>query len=122
MGYKYKVKDWLTNINDVTTPDPDKLFNFRIGYNTGANPLFNGNISGTQWRTANVDSSLKTYDYTYDPLNRITGAADNTVDQRYGLSGVAYDKNGNVLELARKGHLGIGGGHLRGYGRADLCL
>lgn len=86
---------------EIIPSDPNKLFNFRIGYNTGADPLYNGNISRTQWRTANTDSSLKTYDYTYDALNRIVGAVDNMGN--YNLSNVSYDKNGNILTLKRNG-------------------
>ncbi|MCV6629835.1 MAG: hypothetical protein OIF50_08245, partial [Flavobacteriaceae bacterium] len=75
------------------TPNPNKLFNFSIGYNSGTNPLYNGNISETKWRTANSDSSLKSYAYSYDALNRITAATDNT--GKYNLSGITYDKMGN---------------------------
>ncbi|TPV31048.1 hypothetical protein FJ651_15625, partial [Paucihalobacter ruber] len=78
-------------------------FAFKIGYNEGTNPLYNGNISLTQWRSANTDNSLKTYSYTYDALNRIKTAIDNL--DRYSLSNVSYDKNGNILSLTRKGHI-----------------
>ena len=94
---------WLTDINDVTNAGPNKLFSFSIGYNTGADPLYNGNISRTQWRTANTDSSLKTYDYAYDAMNRITAAIDNTGN--YNLSNVTYDKHGNIQQLLRLGHI-----------------
>ncbi len=99
VDYKYNIRGWLTDINDIVSTD--KLFSFSIGYNQGANPLYNGNISKTQWRTANTDSSLKSYDYTYDALNRITSAIDNTTD--YNLNSVSYDKNGNITMLARNG-------------------
>jgi YD repeat-containing protein len=65
--------------------------------------LYNGNISQTSWNTLNTDSSTKTYTYTYDALNRITSATDNT--GHYNLTSVSYDKNGNILSLNRKGHL-----------------
>ncbi len=84
----------------------NKLFNFSVGYNQGPNPLYNGNISQTQWRTANSDdSSLKSYLYTYDALNRITQATDNTGYFNLGSSTnpVIYDKNGNILKLKREG-------------------
>ena len=105
VAYGYNVRGWLTNINDITDATPDKLFNFGITYNGGTNPLYNGNISRTQWRTDNQDSSLKSYDYSYDPLNRLVSSIDNTADQRYSLTNVSYDRNGNVLGLTRKGHL-----------------
>ncbi len=107
VDYTYNVRGWLKAINDVNTTD--KLFNFKIIYNdpsNGATPLFNGNISETQWRTANSDnSSLKYYNYAYDALNRIINAIDNTGDLRYSLTNITYDKNGNIQKLKRNGHL-----------------
>jgi RHS repeat-associated protein len=44
--------------------------------------------------------------YTYDALNRITGAIDNTGN--YNLDLVQYDKNGNITKLKRQGHLNTG--------------
>ncbi|WP_340066012.1 DUF6443 domain-containing protein, partial [Ascidiimonas aurantiaca] len=73
--YNYNVRGWLKGINDVNSTI--KLFNFSIRYNdpqNGATPLYNGNISETHWRTANTDSSLKHYRYTYDALNRLVSA------------------------------------------------
>ena len=44
--------------------------------------------------------------YTYDALNRITSATDNT--GHYNLDLVQYDKNGNITKLKRQGHLNTG--------------
>ncbi|MEX0275087.1 MAG: DUF6443 domain-containing protein, partial [Flavobacteriaceae bacterium] len=108
IDYTYTVRGWLKGINDndtsdnTLTMDAGDLFGFRIGYNEG-NALYNGNIALTQWQTANADdSSLKTYNYEYDALNRITKGSDNTA--KYELSKVAYDKNGNIMKLTRLGH------------------
>ncbi|WP_425237720.1 DUF6443 domain-containing protein [Ulvibacterium sp.] len=106
VDYKYNVRGWLTDINDISDAIPNKLFNFSLSYNQGPAPLYNGNISRTQWRTDNQDSSLKSYDYAYDALNRIGSAVDNTGN--YNLSGVTYDKNGNILSLNRQGHTNAG--------------
>lgn len=38
-------------------------------------------------------------------MNRILTATDNTIDQRYSLSWVSYDKNGNIRRLHRNGHI-----------------
>ncbi|MCV6631694.1 MAG: DUF6443 domain-containing protein, partial [Flavobacteriaceae bacterium] len=106
ISYTYNIRGWLTGINDVKqNPNPNKLFNFSLSYNSGTNPLYNGNISETHWRTANSDSSLKSYAYSYDALNRITAATDNT--GKYNLSGITYDKMGNILSLIRKGHTNV---------------
>ena len=50
--------------------------------------------------------SVFCYSYAYDPLNRIIAATDNT--NKFNLSNISYDKNGNILTLDRKGHTNIG--------------
>lgn len=107
VDYNYNVRGWLTNINDDFSNDND-LFNFSIQYNDPSvelnKRLYNGNIAQTSWQTQNVDNTRKTYNYTYDALNRITGAfgAHNT---NHNVFSIQYDKNGNLLALQRKGHI-----------------
>lgn len=108
VDYTYNVRGWLTAINDITDVTPDKLFNFGLSYNQGPDPLYNGNISRTEWRSDNQDKNLKSYAYSYDPLNRITSAIDDTADNRYSLTNVEYDKNGNIQKLKRNGHTNNG--------------
>ncbi|NER16780.1 DUF6443 domain-containing protein [Spongiivirga citrea] len=100
VDYTYNVRGWLKDINDVNNIGND-LFSFKIDYNTGTNALFNGNIAKTSWRTANTDNNLKSYDYSYDALNRITSGLSNV--HHYNLSYVTYDKNGNIQTLKRHG-------------------
>ncbi len=111
VDYTYNVRGWLTNINNDTKNDDD-LFNFNIKYNDitdSSKKLFNGNISQTSWNTTNgtvTDPSTgnpisTSYTYSYDALNRITAATDNT--GHYNLTGVSYDKNGNIRTLERQG-------------------
>ncbi|KAA2216559.1 DUF6443 domain-containing protein [Maribacter flavus] len=103
VDYTYNVRGWLKGINDPGDMGGD-LFAFGINYNTashGGTGLFNGNISETEWRTANTDSSIKWYRYGYDALNRITSGIDNTGN--YNLSNVSYDQNGNIMTLSRFG-------------------
>ncbi|NAS12392.1 DUF6443 domain-containing protein [Poritiphilus flavus] len=113
--YKYNVRGWLTDINDVASTD--KLFNFKIAYNNPTNfggnenppALFNGNISQTFWSTSSTNNTAnpvsERYSYVYDALNRITSAIDNTGN--YNLGSVEYDKNGNITELQRYGVSGM---------------
>ncbi|MDE1208455.1 hypothetical protein LCI24_16810, partial [Tenacibaculum sp. LAR 2:5] len=80
-------------------------FNFTINYNkpqNGATPLFNGNISETSWNTLNTDTSTRGYSYKYDALNRILSAT-GTPNTNYNVSGITYDKNGNIITLNRNG-------------------
>src|SRR5690606_36500789 len=63
VDYKYNVRGWLTDINNISnlaeSGQPQDLFAFKIGYNTltqahaEVEPLYNGNIAQTFWRTAN---------------------------------------------------------------------
>ncbi|CAM1363496.1 exported hypothetical protein [Tenacibaculum litoreum] len=109
VDYAYNVRGWLKNINEDGKNDKD-LFNFSINYNNpqnGATPLYNGNISETSWNTLNTDTSTRSYSYEFDALNRLVSAV-GTPNSNYNLSGITYDKNGNILTLARNGHLNSG--------------
>lgn len=121
VDYSYNIRGWLKAINDPTSL-ANHIFAFGLSYNTvayGGDALFNGNISETEWRTANTDSSLKWYTYQYDALNRIKNAK-NTSNSHYDLSNVAYDKNGNITYLERRGHTNINGsGVVTSYGVMD---
>lgn len=103
VNYNYNIRGWLKNINDINNIGSD-LFAFQINYNDAADPskrLFNGNISQTFWKTAHTDTSLRSYTYTYDALNRLTTAADNL--GRYNEN-PSYDKNGNIMMMSRNGN------------------
>lgn len=106
VDYSYNIRGWLKKINDVNSIGND-LFAFQINYNnpTSGIALYNGNISQTFWRTVNTDNSLKNYTYSYDDLNRLTLAADNSAlnPGRYN-EGLSYDKNGNIINVMRLGH------------------
>ena len=108
VDYTYNIRGWLKNINEDYKNDND-LFNFSIKYNkpTSGEALYNGNISQTSWNTQSVNSTtnpvLNEYTYTYDALNRITGAKGVTTSN-YDVSGISYDKNGNIVTLQRRGN------------------
>ncbi|WP_418639271.1 DUF6443 domain-containing protein [Winogradskyella sp.] len=104
VDYNYNIRGWLKTINDPSSIGTD-LFAFKINYNTkdhSGNELYNGNISETEWRTKN-DNILRWYRYDYDALNRITSGIASNND--YSLSSVDYDKNGNITNLSREGHI-----------------
>ena len=105
IDYTYNIRGWLKGMNNPATLG-NSLFAFRIGYNEGSNPLYNGNIALTQWKTKNQDQGLKTYNYTYDALNRIKTAIHS--NNNYSLLNVNYDKNGNITALKRNGHVNAG--------------
>ena len=126
VDYKYNIRGWLTDINDVGDVqgfglDLGDLFRFRISYNNiegdlgdsgRADPLYNGNIAQTIWKTSN-DYVLRGYDYKYDHLNRITDAKNRkggslNVAANSSVWDINYDKNGNIQALTRNGDDGNG--------------
>ncbi|MCD8406238.1 hypothetical protein LNI91_11875, partial [Tenacibaculum dicentrarchi] len=60
----------------------------------------------TSWNTLSQDKSTKTYTYNYDALNRIKSGT-GVLGSKYDVSGIKYDKNGNIKTLIRKGHINI---------------
>ncbi|SED96141.1 hypothetical protein SAMN04487765_0932 [Tenacibaculum sp. MAR_2010_89] len=111
VDYAYNVRGWLKNINQDGVNDND-LFNFSLKYNDASDVnkrLFNGNIAQTNWNSLSVNTSgnpvSSQYTYTYDALNRITGAVDNTGNYNIGTptEPITYDKNGNITKLIRYG-------------------
>ena len=119
--YNYNIRGWLTNINDYDNWEDinNSLFAFQINYDkktstfsNQADPLFNGNISQTIWKTANSIEN-RSYDYTYDGLNRLKAAyysRGNAIKDAYNEN-LTYDKNGNILTLARTGQTEINNGY-----------
>ncbi|GAA4275498.1 hypothetical protein GCM10022259_02220 [Aquimarina mytili] len=104
IDYTHNIRGWLTQINSPEVLGKD-LFAFEVNYNTplaGITSLYNGNISATFWKTANDNLNRKRrYIFEYDALNRITKALHGTGN--YDLNNLKYDKNGNILRLARNG-------------------
>ncbi|MGD1845241.1 MAG: RHS repeat domain-containing protein [Salibacteraceae bacterium] len=88
---------------------------------TTAAAQHNGNIANITWKSAS-DGQRKGYGYHYDDFNRLTGAhyAENTTlgwnyhINRYSVSNISYDANGNILSLKRQGYLQSGS-----YGTMD---
>ena len=116
VNYKYNIRGWLTDINDidgiVNLGKGGQLFNFKISYDTKisrsnrvSEGLYNGNISQTFWKTGS--DPLRSYDYVYDGLNRLTHAQfykgkDESLKGYYDEK-LDYDANGNITKLQRYG-------------------
>jgi hypothetical protein len=116
VDYNYYIRGWLKSINNIKeltqSTDPTDLFAFKIAYNqventVGGNiePLFNGNISETFWKT-DTDNFKRSYGYQYDNLNRLTNAIyqkqdvpTNSYNER-----LTYDPNGNIITMYRTGY------------------
>ena len=112
VDYNYNIRGWLTQINDITNLGTD-LFAYKINYNTkdytkashNTQELFNGNISQTFWLTQE-NSFLRSYDYKYDGLNRLTNANYSNLAKDFAGTydeQLSYDHNGNIKTLKRYG-------------------
>lgn len=134
---RYNIRGWLTRINQSDLKpeqagDPQDYFGTNLAYNDvigslANTPQFNGNISAVTWSNSLAQGEVEQngYRYTYDPLNRITGAdyrqkksewdlpthldGDETpqTSDAYTETGYDYDLNGNVKSLIRKGENGL---------------
>ncbi|BAU55154.1 RHS Repeat protein [Mucilaginibacter gotjawali] len=107
-SYTYNERGWLLKINDPTVaPSSTQLFAEQLQYNNvtavpniSPTPQYNGNIASQTWwaMTNPVTTAAKSYTYSYDNLNRLTGgiSTDNFTE-----TGINYDLNGNITKLNR---------------------
>ncbi|MGV0923454.1 DUF6443 domain-containing protein [Empedobacter tilapiae] len=119
VDYKYNIRGWMTDINDIEENTYKDLFAFKIYYNNFDDPTllisstplgkaqFNGNIAQTKWKTA-IDNFTREYLYSYDRLNRLIAARSfyNKIEIQDAYSEYlkGYDKNGNILGIFRTGN------------------
>ncbi|MFN8255395.1 MAG: DUF6443 domain-containing protein [Bacteroidales bacterium] len=103
-AYRYNIRGWMTTMAD-TSNNNQRLFKLDLGYNSGSNPQFNGNISSMAWNSK-ILNNLKTYNFTYDALNRLTGANYTGTGSENYSTGYQYDANGNITHLDRYGWTG----------------
>ena len=87
--------------------------------NTYTAAQYNGNITGTVWKTAGSGVNRK-YDFTYDDVNRLTAANftqyngsgfDVSAGIDFTTNSLTYDANGNILTMNQKGFT-VGGSSL----------
>lgn len=90
IAYTYNERGWLKS---STSP----LFAMQLTYNNGNSAPFNGNISNQTWQIQNGTS--KTYNYSYDALNRLTAGISG---EGYNEQGIDYDLAGNIQHLTRQ--------------------
>ncbi|MBD2768829.1 hypothetical protein IC235_13115 [Hymenobacter sp. BT664] len=120
VDYTYNIRGWLTSVNNPYAPDPRDLFSLSLHYERGFTPgyeQYTGNLTGQTWRGR--DGVQRAYGYVYDPLNRLwqgdfvarlggagsLSGAWRAEEDRYRLSFVSYDDNGNIATLRRRGLL-----------------
>lgn len=118
IDYTYNIRGWLTRINqtgNVSAIDGD-LFGMELAYNSGSGALYNGNIANISWQQAvgrDGQDKLRTYQYSYDKMNRLKNADfSGPSGENYDVSDLNYDLNGNILRLKRMGPVGSTFGEL----------
>ena len=121
VDYTYNVRGELTNINDVNSnlgsSSDNDLFAYKLNYENpvegtaNVSQLFNGTITQSIWRNKITDEK-QAYSYEFDKLNRIASAqyrkGTNLSNDasKFTLSGISYDKDGNIKTLQRTGTSG----------------
>lgn len=122
LAYDYNIRGWLLGnnrdyIKDVNTTN---YFGFELGYDKAgtviagtayASQQFNGNISGTVWKSKG-DLEKRKFDYTYDAANRLTAADFNqytgggfnkSAGVDFSVGNLSYDANGNIASMHQVG-------------------
>lgn len=125
LEYDYNIRGWSLGMNRnyaKNSGNTSHYFGFELTYDKNtlsvnglsanyADALFNGNIAGMLWKSGG-DNQVRRYDFTYDAVSRLTGAAfkqftDNTFNVTAGIdfsvSNLSYDANGNILRMDQKG-------------------
>ena len=95
--YRYNIRSWITGIVSPYFAETLYYNSPRAGSSSPAQ--WGGNISSMEWDAPNAYAY--TYDYAYDGLNRLTGAAcdgDASRSRQY-----AYDAHGNITGLTAGG-------------------
>jgi RHS repeat-associated protein len=136
LTFDYNIRGWMLGMNrdyarDLTNSN---FFGFDLGYDKIANNLIggqsytraqlNGNIAGMVWKSRG-DGEKRRYDFDYDKANRLlkadftqyTGgvfnqAAGINYDMKMGdgvSPSLAYDANGNILQMQQWGLKGVSG-------------
>jgi RHS repeat-associated protein len=132
VDYRYNIRGQLTSINnsrlgtiDSKNDDTNDVFGMELLYDvadaniTGSTADFTGRISAVKWmskNTSTVASNERSYYYTYDKLDRLTGAkyaeriasigAFGTYKTGFDEKSIKYDENGNILGLQRNQLIG----------------
>ncbi len=101
--YNYNVRSWL-----ISSSSP--LFNQTLYYNdtyAGSTARYNGNISAMSWKMSN-EIPTRGYKFSYDNLSRLTAAnyLENGSANDHFNTAYAYDKQGNMTSLNRRGNTG----------------
>jgi RHS repeat-associated protein len=129
LNYDYNIRGWMLGVNRSfleTSDNTNNWFGFELGYDKTTSKgyyayydaaQFNGNISGTVWKSKG-DLVARKYDFGFDATNRLQSAAFNQqngtnwshAEVDFTIGGdpstggkMKYDDNGNIKEMWQKG-------------------
>ncbi len=121
MVYDHNIRGWLLGINrNFLAGTSNNYFGMELAYDKPSSSIgtttyaamqFNGNITGTVWKSAG-DGIGRKYDFTYDNANRLASAnfnqntTSNVWDNGYinfSVSNLSYDANGNIMSINQNG-------------------
>ena len=121
LTYGYNIRGWPLTINQgYISGGTSNYFGLELGYDKSVStaqgtsyltPVFNGNISGTVWKSKG-DAINRKYDLSYDNASRLTAAAflqnssGSSWDKSFidlSVSGIGYDANGNMTAMRQMG-------------------
>ncbi len=140
--YDYNIRGWLLGMNRAyvkSTASTTSRFGFDLGYDKKDFSLtvqgssiaksfgaaqYNGNIGGLLWKSTG-DDEIRKYDFSYDAVNRLSGAGFTQFSTKNGInefnldagidfsvSNLTYDANGNILSQDQKGWKGTGSDYI----------
>lgn len=106
LDYRYHIRGGLRGINVDANGQPvldalrKDVFAFGLDYETAG--YYNGNIGRQRWLASRQPTVTRQYSYSYDEANRLLSAAySGAAGENYSLSGMSYDRNGNITSLTR---------------------
>jgi RHS repeat-associated protein len=127
LSYDYNIRGWMLGANRdyaKSSSSTSSFFGFDLGYDkpsiapSGGSSIgsytggqYNGNIEGIVWKSKG-DAAIRKYDFTYDPVSRLTGADFNqytsssfskTAGFDFSVKNLSYDLNGNILTMEQRG-------------------
>jgi hypothetical protein len=113
MDFGYHIRGMQNCINcsnNTTTLNggENDLFSHKLDFETEG--FYDGNIGKQSWQGVNDQNQaigLRSYTYGHDKSSRLlSGIYAGINGENFSLSNISYDKNGNILNLQRKGNNG----------------
>ncbi len=131
IDFKYNIRGWLTQINDINqSPSVENdLFSMQMQYDkNGLFSQYNGNISSIATLNSSGvgnDAKSRLHQYNYDGLNRListTYQGPNGSNESFSMPNISYDKNGNITSLQRNNLIGIDSDGVKQFGLVDNLI